>query len=376
MQNNGKILNEQQLKNLENHKYSSSGTTILDKYFQIWWNLVVSFCPSWLAPNTITVVGLLFNIAGTMTLLYYCPTATETAPRWCWLFNAVCLFVYQTLDAIDGKQARKTGNSSPLGELFDHGCDSISMVMVTMNLFVMYQTGSEPGMMVLASLINNGGFYLAHWATYTTGKLQFSSFDVTEAQLATYSLYLFTYFFGQDSFHYTILGICTLKQILFYGLTFTSIILLFNSHGKTVLEDGAGPEGSSVAGTSVLSPSKNLFVVLILSSFIAAKPDIIMTNYPTLFVFFVGMVFAKCSNILIVAHMTKSEVPFIGKSCYGLLLIFLSQYFNITSIQPILLFCSVAHIIFDLVQYLCRVYTEIADRLQVRVFKVKPVKSE
>jgi len=199
---------------------------------------------------------------------------------------------------------------------------------------------------------------------------------VTEAQLATYSLYLFTYFFGQDSFHYTILGICTLKQILFYGLTFTSIILLFNSHGKTVLEDGAGPEGSSVAGTSVLSPSKNLFVVLILSSFIAAKPDIIMTNYPTLFVFFVGMVFAKCSNILIVAHMTKSEVPFIGKSCYGLLLIFLSQYFNITSIQPILLFCSVAHIIFDLMQYLCRVYTEIADRLQVRVFKVKPVKSE
>lgn len=27
----------------------------------------------------------------------------------------------QTLDAIDGKQARRTGSSSPLGELFDHG---------------------------------------------------------------------------------------------------------------------------------------------------------------------------------------------------------------------------------------------------------------
>ena len=170
MQNDGKILNEQQLKNLESHKYNSSGTTILDKYFQVWWNFVVSFCPSWLAPNTITVIGLLFNIVGTLTLLYYCPTATEVAPRWCWLFNAACLFIYQTLDAIDGKQARKTGNSSPLGELFDHGCDSISMVMVTMNLFVMYQTGDEPGMMVLACLINNGGFYLAHWATYTTGK--------------------------------------------------------------------------------------------------------------------------------------------------------------------------------------------------------------
>jgi phosphatidylglycerophosphate synthase len=31
------------------------------------------------------------------------------------------LFLYQSLDAIDGKQARRTGTSGPLGELFDHG---------------------------------------------------------------------------------------------------------------------------------------------------------------------------------------------------------------------------------------------------------------
>jgi phosphatidylglycerophosphate synthase len=31
------------------------------------------------------------------------------------------------MDAIDGKQARKTKSSSPLGQLFDHGCDSFSL---------------------------------------------------------------------------------------------------------------------------------------------------------------------------------------------------------------------------------------------------------
>jgi phosphatidylglycerophosphate synthase len=36
------------------------------------------------------------------------------------------LFIYQTLDAIDGKQARRTKSNSPLGELFDHGCDGVS----------------------------------------------------------------------------------------------------------------------------------------------------------------------------------------------------------------------------------------------------------
>ena len=37
------------------------------------------------------------------------------------------LFTYQALDAIDGKQARRTDSSSPLGELFDHGCDCLSI---------------------------------------------------------------------------------------------------------------------------------------------------------------------------------------------------------------------------------------------------------
>ena len=36
------------------------------------------------------------------------------------------LFIYQSLDAIDGKQARRTGSSSPLGEVFDHGVFTVS----------------------------------------------------------------------------------------------------------------------------------------------------------------------------------------------------------------------------------------------------------
>ena len=47
-------------------------------------------------------------------------------PGWIPMMVAVGMFIYQTLDAIDGKQARRTGSSNALGELFDHGCDSIS----------------------------------------------------------------------------------------------------------------------------------------------------------------------------------------------------------------------------------------------------------
>ena len=51
---------------------------------------------------------------------------TLQVPMYAYVLCAVGVFVYQTLDAIDGKQARRTGSNSPLGELFDHGCDAVS----------------------------------------------------------------------------------------------------------------------------------------------------------------------------------------------------------------------------------------------------------
>ena len=41
-----------------------------------------------------------------------------------YLFNGLAVLTYLHLDCIDGKQARRTGSSSPLGQLFDHGAAS------------------------------------------------------------------------------------------------------------------------------------------------------------------------------------------------------------------------------------------------------------
>lgn len=46
--------------------------------------------------------------------------SNETSTDFLFSFS-LGLFLYQSLDAIDGKQARRTGTSGPLGELFDHG---------------------------------------------------------------------------------------------------------------------------------------------------------------------------------------------------------------------------------------------------------------
>ena len=46
--------------------------------------------------------------------------------------------MYQSLDAIDGKQARRTNTNTPLGELFDHGCDSLSTGEFSLNEEIRY----------------------------------------------------------------------------------------------------------------------------------------------------------------------------------------------------------------------------------------------
>ncbi|TUH38757.1 Choline/ethanolaminephosphotransferase 1 [Bagarius yarrelli] len=115
------VLTRHQLKRLEEHRYSSAGRSLLEPAMQCYWEWLVSRMPPWIAPNLITIIGLATNAFTTLILIYYCPTATEQAPLWTYLLCAVGLFIYQSLDAIDGKQARRTNSSSPLGELFDHG---------------------------------------------------------------------------------------------------------------------------------------------------------------------------------------------------------------------------------------------------------------
>lgn len=78
-------------------------------------------------PNIITFAGFACLLMSVLVTYLHCPTFSETIPRWVFLFNAICLFAYQTLDNMDGKQARRTKSSSPLGELFDHGVDALGM---------------------------------------------------------------------------------------------------------------------------------------------------------------------------------------------------------------------------------------------------------
>jgi phosphatidylglycerophosphate synthase len=63
----------------------------------------------------LTFLGIIINILGYAVMLWFDTSLSKPIPQWTYFFAAACLFIYQTLDAIDGKQAKRTGSSSPLG---------------------------------------------------------------------------------------------------------------------------------------------------------------------------------------------------------------------------------------------------------------------
>ncbi|XP_013140593.1 PREDICTED: cholinephosphotransferase 1 [Papilio polytes] len=354
-----RILNAAQLKRLSEHKYSCTSASILDAWLQPWWCWLVSKTPLWLAPNLITILGLIINVVTTLILVWYSPDARQDVPRWACAACALGVFVYQSLDAIDGKQARRTGSQSPLGELFDHGCDSISTVFIALGACIAVKLGEYPTWMFFQCFCAMTLFYCAHWQAYVTGTLKMGRVDVTEAQYAIMAIQLISATLGPDfwatkvgglEMRYSLAGVAVLGTALTLGSLATAILAggvgkngstvalptvdlsinlvsnyavvlmtlsLVFGYVKVIMRGGVGKNGSTVAGTSILSPVIPFSLVVVPAFIIFQKSEShVYENHPSLYILAFGMVAAKVTNRLVVAHMTKSEMEYYDWSLY------------------------------------------------------------
>lgn len=108
--------------------FTYKGGSVGLSYKYIWSPLaeyLVRFIPIWWAPNAITFAGFLLVILGEI-IIYSTGKLGDPLSNTQLLVFSILIFVYQNLDNIDGKQARRTKTSSALGMLMDHGCDAMS----------------------------------------------------------------------------------------------------------------------------------------------------------------------------------------------------------------------------------------------------------
>lgn len=205
------------------YKYSGSDASLLYNHVisPLAQQLVDHVIPPRLAPNAITISGLALVILSHAVLLWLAPNMEEDAPRWAYAFAGVSLLLYQVLDVADGKQARKTGNSSPLGLLFDHGCDALNVVVSactfasTIKLGPSFWVRAGPSTFVsvcqlshllslwiqslLLLLAPAQVFFMATWEEYYTGTLALPIVNgPNEGLAAMYSIYIGTAIVGPE----------------------------------------------------------------------------------------------------------------------------------------------------------------------------------
>lgn len=155
--------------------------------------------PRSLAPNTITIIGLLIQAVGALVLIASGKN-TDPAPTWALFFYGTCVFVYQTLDNVDGKQARLLHNSTPLGMILDHGCDALGILFLTIGVGRIIMLGDFELYLWVFTLGVATTFYLSAWCQYhSQGIMILGKFNAPDDGIpAVWMMAFISAVFGQE----------------------------------------------------------------------------------------------------------------------------------------------------------------------------------
>jgi ethanolaminephosphotransferase len=153
---------QDQISGLKLYKYSAVDLSVIRRMFtNEFYEFLVKFIPATVAPNAITITG--FAVILLNTLLIGCESQLK------YYSFAAALFVYQTLDNLDGKQARRTNSSSALGELFDHGLDALNCTFGLLLQADGLKLDNNFTFLIVATAATC--FFFSTWETFYTGTL-------------------------------------------------------------------------------------------------------------------------------------------------------------------------------------------------------------
>ncbi|OBT82826.1 ethanolaminephosphotransferase [Pseudogymnoascus sp. 03VT05] len=315
---------QEKLPGLKKYKYNGVDHSLLSRYVlkPFYTNFVIKCFPLWMAPNLITLTGFSFVVINVLTLLWYTPSLDQDCPSWVYYSWAVGLFLYQTFDAVDGTQARRTRQSGPLGELFDHGVDAVNTSLEVL-VFAASQNlgmGWKTVMVLFGSLLT---FYVQTWDEYHTKTLTLGLVSgPVEGLVMLCLVYAFTGYVGGGSFwqQSTFAALHVPKYALIPDLIYNmhwdewymiqgGLVLTFNTisaaHNVVRIRRERG-QRSRVALLGLIP----FFVTwTLIPTYLYLQP-VILNEHLVPFVFFAGLVNAYSVGQMITAHLVQLDFPY------------------------------------------------------------------
>ncbi|KAK8155262.1 hypothetical protein BKA80DRAFT_257515 [Phyllosticta citrichinensis] len=316
-------IRQDKLPRLKEYKYSGVDHSLVSRYIMkpFYTNVVIKMFPMSMAPNMITLSGFSFVVANFLTMLWYSPGLDVDCPTWVYYSWALGLFLYQTFDAVDGTQARRTRQSGPLGELFDHGVDAINTSLEVLLFAAAMNLGQgwKTVMILFASLLT---FYVQTWDEYHTHTLTLGIVSgPVEGILTLCAVYALTGYLGGGSFwHQGMLATVGLNKPawlpeLVYNMEWTDwymvyggIMLVFNTvvSAQNVIEARRARGQRSRIALLGLLPFFTAWVLIV--AYLYLQP-LILHAHLVPFTFYVGLINAFSVGRMITAHLTKSAFP-------------------------------------------------------------------
>lgn len=314
-------LTERQLQSLTEYKNRGEDRSITYKYVMgPLYSRLIHLVPMWVAPNTVTFTGFLLTVSGHALLMGYAPKLDEPAPNWVYLYAGLALFVYMVLDNLDGKQARRTNSSSPLGHLFDHGCDALNVTLSGMSLLATVQLGAGWMSMTLLSSLGHLMLFAATLEEYFTGAMVLRELNgPNEGIIAMSLLQILTAFLGPSVWTMSVplpasggLRMSVSHVIYYLGVFPTLNAVLGNATGILQFLRADGQSWRSAFSTLA---SHSLPVVVFLSCFngwALMAPD--SFRQQLLYILWMsGLVMFDLISRMILAHLAKAPYPFAPK---------------------------------------------------------------
>ncbi|KZF19276.1 Choline/ethanolaminephosphotransferase [Xylona heveae TC161] len=312
------------LPNLKEYKYSGVDHSLVSRYVlkPFYTNVAIKLFPMSMAPNAITLTGFSFVVMNFLTMLWYNPTLDQDCPSWVYYTWAVGLFLYQTFDACDGQQARRTRQSGPLGELFDHGVDACNTFLEVLLFAAAMNLGQgwKTVLTLFASLLT---FYIQTWDEYHTHTLTLGLVSgPVEGILTLCIVFAITGLKGGASFwQQSMLQTVGVPKFDFipdtiYDLHFNEwymvyggIVLVFNTIQSALSVMKARRARNEPVKPALLGLAPFFITWTLTAAYLYLQP-VILNHHLIPFVFFVGLVNAYSVGQMIVAHLCKARFPY------------------------------------------------------------------
>ncbi|ROT34977.1 choline/ethanolaminephosphotransferase [Sodiomyces alkalinus F11] len=318
-------ISDEALIHLKSYKYSSVDKSPVSHYIlRPYWNAAVNFLPLWLAPNMVTLIGFMFILANIGLLVIVMPDLVGPAPSWVYYSFAFGLFMYQTMDNLDGKQARRTRTSSGLGELFDHGIDSLNCTLGSLLETAAMGLGtSRSG--VFTALVPCLPMFFSTWETYHTHTLYLGTFNgPTEGILIACAVMVISGLYGPGIWTEPIVDIIGEKSL--FGLSsvlgdhsirdFWIVIIvgsLLVGHIPFCVYHvvcARRQKGLPVAPVFLEWTPMAVYTLAIGAWLYSPHSTLMRDNHLVLFCLTMSFVFGRMTTKMILAHLTRQPFPY------------------------------------------------------------------